>query len=76
MAMESIPDTLNRFEDKLEGVLNQYELPGRLNDALTTYRAIEEKLMELGVTAEHPIHPAYQRVIAFCLMRQGNILRQ
>jgi len=74
--MESIPDTLNRFEDELENILNQYELPGRLNDALTAYRAIEEKMKELRVTGEHPTYLAYQRVLAYCLMRQGNILRQ
>jgi len=67
---------INQCEKQMEAALWSLEAPGQHEQALQIYRDVETRLdgLELG-----DIHPAYmeqQRVLSYCLMRQGNLLRQ
>ena len=49
---------------------------GELEKALVIYQDAEEKLEALGINADNPAYTEQQRVLSYCLMRQGNLLRQ
>ena len=52
------------------------ELHEQIEEALAIYREAETKLVAMEITTEAPAYPEQQRVLAYCLMRQGNLLRQ
>jgi tetratricopeptide (TPR) repeat protein len=68
--------TIKQYEDQIEEALESLELAGELERALAVYRAVEAKLATLDVSPGHSANSEKQRVLAYCLMRQGNILRQ
>lgn len=74
--MTEITAAIKKCEGEIEAALASLEQPGQLNEALATYRAVETKLEALDLASEHPAYAEKQRVLAYCLMRQGNILRQ
>jgi tetratricopeptide (TPR) repeat protein len=47
-----------------------------LEKALLDYQHAEDELEALGIEADNPAYTDQQRVLSYCLMRQGNILRQ
>jgi tetratricopeptide (TPR) repeat protein len=69
---ENIKDIENQIEKALWGV----EMHEELGKALEIYKDAEIKLEKLGINADDPAYAEKQRVLSYCLMRQGNILRQ
>ncbi len=74
--MPSISDTIQALEQEIEAALEQYEMQEQLQPALAAYRSVEEKLNNLEIAPGQPDYPALQSALAYCLMREGNILRQ
>lgn len=74
--MTEIAAAIKRCEGEIEAALASLEQSGQLNEALAAYRAVEIELEALDLATEHPAFAEKQRVLAYCLMRQGNILRQ
>ena len=68
--------TIKQYEDQIEEALQSLELAGELERALAVYRTVEAKLDTLDVSPGHSASSEKHRVLAYCLMRQGNILRQ
>ena len=66
----------HQYEDRIEDALWSYEVKGQLEDALNEYRAVEIDLAALSISSDQAAYSECQRVLAYCLMRQGNILRQ
>jgi tetratricopeptide (TPR) repeat protein len=52
------------------------EVHDEIGKALEIYQDAEAKLDALDITTENPAYAEQQRVLSYCLMRQGNILRQ
>jgi tetratricopeptide (TPR) repeat protein len=74
-----VPDQLTlikQYEDQIEDALVSFEIPGDLMKALAVYQVVESDLEALAISSGDVAHAEYQRVIAYCLLRQGNILRQ
>ena len=67
---------VKEIEHQIESALWDLELHNKHDQALETYRGAEARLEELDITANNPAYKEQQRVLAYCLMRQGNILRQ
>ena len=67
---------IQQYEDRIENTLWSYEVKGQLEDGLNEYRAVETDLAALTISSDQVEYPECQRVLAYCLMRQGNILRQ
>jgi len=74
--MAEITAILKQCEDQIEEALWSLEVPGEIEKALEAYRAVEAKLAGLNIAPGSPAYPEQQRVLSYCLMRQGNILRQ
>lgn len=74
--MTEITAAIKRCEGEIEAALASLEQSGQLNEALAAYRAVEAKLEALDLASEHLAYAEKQRVLAYCLMRQSNILRQ
>ncbi len=67
---------VNEVEKRVEKALWELELHDHLDEAQQVYLEAEKALDSMDI---HPGDPAYseqQRVLSYCLMRQGNILRQ
>ncbi|MFX0063432.1 MAG: hypothetical protein ACFFC7_14745, partial [Candidatus Hermodarchaeota archaeon] len=57
--------------------LKSYEMENQLKPALKVYQEVENKILALEeITSEHEAYSEQQRVLAYTLMRQANILRQ
>jgi tetratricopeptide (TPR) repeat protein len=68
--------TIKRCEERIEEALQSLEMAGELEPALAVYRTVEAELSGMDVPPKHPANSEQQRILAYCLMRQGNILRQ
>jgi tetratricopeptide (TPR) repeat protein len=71
-----ISEKTKEIETQIEKALWEYELHEELDKALMVYQDAELKLKELGISVNGPEYAEQQRVLAYCLMRQGNLLRQ
>ncbi|MBU7029807.1 MAG: hypothetical protein HXS48_22930 [Theionarchaea archaeon] len=67
--------TLKQCEERIEKAL-LLEQSGQLNEALTVYREVEVVIEALNITPGDLLYAEKQRVVAYCLMRQVNVLRQ
>lgn len=67
---------IKQLEEEIEEALWSHEVAGDLDQALAAYRKVETRLEEFGLAPEHPAYSEQQRVLAYCLMRESNILRQ
>jgi len=67
---------IKQYEDRIENALWSLEVPGQLDEALDEYHAVETDLDALSISPDHPAYSECQRVLAYCLLRQSNILRQ
>jgi tetratricopeptide (TPR) repeat protein len=76
MKMIEIVETIKEIEKQIEKALWELEVHDELGKALEVYQGAEAKLEGLEITAENPAYKEQQRVLSYCLMRQGNILRQ
>jgi tetratricopeptide (TPR) repeat protein len=74
--MIEISEKVKEIENQIEKALWDFELHEELDKALEVYRGAEGKLDGLDITIENPAYGEQQRVLSYCLMRQGNILRQ
>jgi tetratricopeptide (TPR) repeat protein len=69
-------EIIKSLENQIEEALWALEVHEELDKALEVYQAAQQKLTALELSAEDPAYPEQQRVLAYCLMRQGNLLRQ
>ena len=74
--MIELSEKVKEIENQIEKALWDFELHDELDKALEIYRGAEAKLEGLDITTENPAYGEQQRVLSYCLMRQGNILRQ
>lgn len=74
--MDKKSKEIKAIEGQIEEALRSLEMQDEIEKALMVYQEAETKLDELGITTEAPAFPDHQRVLAYCLMRQSNILRQ
>jgi tetratricopeptide (TPR) repeat protein len=74
--MDEILERIQQIEAQIEEALWSLEVDGQLESALAAYHAAESHLNALHTEGETPGFHEQQRVLAYCLMRQGNILRQ
>jgi tetratricopeptide (TPR) repeat protein len=74
--MTELSGKIKEIEAQIEAALWDSEVREELEKALHAYRDAEGKLEALGVKPDSPAYPDQQRVLSYCLMRQGNILRQ
>ncbi len=73
--MSELSEEVSRIADEIEEALWAWDVPGDIERALAVYRQAEQKLQALDLAADHPAYATQQRVLAYCLMRQGNVLR-
>ena len=69
-------DKIKEIENQIEIALWNFEIHNELDKALKAYQEAESTLMELIIQMDHPAFTEQQRVLSYCLMRQGNLLRQ
>lgn len=74
--MTDIMTEIMVHEGRIEKVLWSLEVSGQLEQALIVYQEIEKGLDALNLSPDQSSYPEVQRVKAYCLMRQGNVLRQ
>ena len=75
-SMDGSKEKIKEIENQIEDALWSLELQGELGTALEIYKEAETKLAALEIRAEESAYAELQRVLAYCLMRQGNLLRQ
>jgi tetratricopeptide (TPR) repeat protein len=69
-------EKIKQCEDRIEDGLRLHEMTGEIEKALVIYQDIETQLEALHIPSSDPAYAEGQRVLAYCLMRQGNILRE
>lgn len=69
-------ETIQQYEEQIEETLWSLEMNGEIKEALAAYRGTGDRLGALGIDPGHSAYAEQQRVLAYCLMRQGNALRQ
>ena len=77
--MHEILEKINEIETQIEEglwTLWTYELQKENERALEIYLEAESMLTTLGALAGDSAFNEQQRVLSYCLMRQGNLLRQ
>jgi tetratricopeptide (TPR) repeat protein len=74
--MNDLTNKIKAIENQIEQALQDFEQHEELEKALAAYREAESKLEGLHLSSENPAFAEQQRVLSYCLMRQGNILRQ
>ncbi len=74
--MNELTDQVKAIENQIEKALWELEVHDEQDRALEIYREAEAKLEKLDIAMDHPAYAEAQRVLSYCLMRQGNILRQ
>ncbi len=67
---------IKAVENQVEKALWDLELHDQLDQALQVYLRAQQKLEALAIMPGDPDYPDQQRVLSYCLMRRGNILRQ
>lgn len=74
--MAEIAEIIKGIENQIEEALWALEVHDEIEKALEAYQEAESKLTALALTADNPAYAEQQRVLAYCLMRQSNLLRQ
>jgi hypothetical protein len=69
-------EKIKEIELQIKEGLWKYEVQEKIEAALEIYQKAESKLTALDLNAEDLAYAEQQRVLSYCLMRQGNILRQ
>jgi len=73
--MNDILSTIHQLEAEIEAALESCEENEQFDQALDSYRQVEAKLLALELAPGEPGYQAQQGVLAYCLMRQANLLR-
>jgi tetratricopeptide (TPR) repeat protein len=76
LTMDNFVDTISAYEQEIESALESYEQNEKLGEALRVYQIVESKLLDLDLPPAHRAYPRLQAVLAYCLLREGNIVRQ
>lgn len=71
-----LQEIIKDIESQIENALWDLEKHDKLKEALDAYLQAETQLDGFEIASDHPAYPEQQRVLSYCLMRQGNILRQ
>jgi tetratricopeptide (TPR) repeat protein len=74
--MAKASEKIKEIENEIEKALWGFEVHDELANTLAVYQDAEAKLEELGISTNDPDYAEQQRVLSYCLMRQGNLLRQ
>ena len=74
--MNEIIEKIKEIEIRIEEALWNYEIQEKKELALEIYLDAESKLTALETSTGDSSHTEQQRVLAYCLMRRGNLLRQ
>jgi tetratricopeptide (TPR) repeat protein len=74
--MNNASVVIRAIENQIENTLHELELREKLDQAFEAYRLSEAQLNGLGIGPNDPEYIDQQRVLSYCLMRQGNVLRQ
>jgi tetratricopeptide (TPR) repeat protein len=74
--MENTVNTIKEIEAQIEQALWEHEVHDQLSEALQVYQQAASRLDSLEIGPSDPAYAEQQRVLSYCLMRQGNILRQ
>lgn len=74
--MKDTFEKIKHIENQIERALKDFELHDDLTKALNNYQEAELELLGLQLAKGKPQYAEQQRVLSYCLMRQGNILRQ
>jgi tetratricopeptide (TPR) repeat protein len=74
--MIDLLEKIKELENQIEKALWDLELHEQLEQALVVYQDAEAKLKQLSIDVDNPAYAEQQRVLSYCLMRQGNLLRQ
>jgi tetratricopeptide (TPR) repeat protein len=74
--MAEISEIIKSIENQIEEALWDLEVHNELEKALEAYQDAELKLTALALPLDNPAYAEQQRVLAYCLMRQSNLLRQ
>jgi len=74
--MDQILKEIKDIEDQIEAALWSLEQDDQIEKAFKVYQDAETKLADLDIKTGEPAYPEHQRVLAYCLMRQSNLLRQ
>jgi tetratricopeptide (TPR) repeat protein len=74
--MSELTEQIKNIEAQIEKTLWDMELNDQLEEALAVYQDAEARLIQLPMNDENPAYQEQQRVLSYCLMRQGNLLRQ
>lgn len=69
-------ERIKSIEAQIEKALWNLEVHQKLEQALNIYQDAEVQLNNLSIGETDPEYSELQRVLSYCLMRQGNILRQ
>ncbi len=74
--MNQTTQTIQLIENRIENALHELEMHDKLDEAFAIYRQSEQELNRLEIRMDDPTYREQQRVLSYCLMREGNILRQ
>lgn len=74
--MSNSAEKIKDIEGQIEKALWDLEVHEKLEQALEIYNQAESKLTGMSIPAGDPDFSEQQRVLSYCLMRKGNILRQ
>lgn len=74
--MADISEIIKGIDNQIEEALWALEVHDEIDKALEAYQDAESKITALALPLEHPAFAEQQRVLAYCLMRQSNLLRQ
>lgn len=69
-------EIIMQIENQIEKGLWDFEVKEHLDEALKIYQQAETELLDLNILPQDPDYSEQQRVLSYCLMRLGNILRQ
>jgi hypothetical protein len=69
-------EDIQGIEKQIEQALWDLEVHDKFKEALEIYQDAESKLTALELRLEDSAYAEQQRVLAYCLMRQSNLLRQ
>lgn len=75
-SMDAKINEIKEIEKQIEDALWSLELHDKLEESYKIYLEAETRLLAFDLTTEEPAYTEQQRVLAYCLMRQGNLLRQ
>jgi len=74
--MDEMLEVIQEIEQEIDQAMWSFEVHDEIDRAYDIYVQAEIKLVRLEMPTDHSAYPEQQRVLAYCLMRQGNILRQ